>query len=228
MVPDCGHPAGGLSAGEEHGQAEVEDLRLPVGGQHDVARLQVPMEDAVPVGVLERVGDRRAELEHGVERQRARREPRLERAAGHVLHDQEVVAVLGIEVEHGGDARVGEPGQHPRLAAEALARRRVVERAAQEHLDGDDPVEVGVVRLPHLAHPALADALDEPIPAQQGPGTDRSAFACRSSTCHRRLWKRERARACLGPRQSYRPRERRRNGVPATAPAADSLCRLPA
>ena len=42
----------------------------------------------------------------------------------------------------------------------------------------------GVVRLPHDAHPALADALDEPIPAQKGPGTDGSAFACRSSTCH--------------------------------------------
>ena len=125
-VPACGHPAGRLSAGEEHGQAEVEDLRLPVGGQHDVARLQVAMKDAVPVRVLERVGDRRAEVEHGVERQRARREARLERAAGHVLHDQEVVAVLGIEVEDGGDAGVGEPGQHQRLAAKSLARRRVV------------------------------------------------------------------------------------------------------
>ena len=30
--------------------------------------------------------------------------------------------------------------------------------------------------------------------------------------------------ACLGPRQSYRPRERRRKRVPATAPEADSLC----
>ena len=64
-----------------------------------------------------------------VERQGARLEPGLERAARHVLHDQEVGAVLRGEVEDGGDARVRQAGEHPRLAAEALARGGVVERA---------------------------------------------------------------------------------------------------
>jgi hypothetical protein len=33
----------------------------------------------------------------------------------------------------------------------------------QKHLDGDVAVEVVVVRFPHLAHSALANALEEPI-----------------------------------------------------------------
>ena len=116
-----------------------------------------------------------------IERQRARREARLERAAGHVLHDQEVVSILGIEVEDGGDAGVGEAGQGQRLAAKSLAGHRVAQRAAQEHLDGDDPVQVGVVRLPDLAHPALADALDEPVSAEHRAGADQRASTSGSS-----------------------------------------------
>ena len=172
MVPACVDPAGRLARREQHGEAEVEDLRLTVGRQRHVARLEVAMEDAVPVRVLERIGDGRAEVEHSIDAAAARREPRLERAAGHVLHDQEVVPVLGIEVEDGGDAGVRETGEHQRLAAKSLAGGRIDQRAAQEHLDGDDAVQVGVVRLPHLAHAARADALDEPVTSEHGAGTD--------------------------------------------------------
>ena len=59
-------------------------------------------------------------------------------------------------------------GQHESLSTEALTRRRVTERPLEEHLDGYIAVEVVVVRLPHLAHPALADALEEPVPAENG------------------------------------------------------------
>ena len=48
--------------------------------------------------------------------------------------------------------------------------RRVAQGSAQEHLDGDIPVEVVVVGLPHFPHPALADALEESIPSEDGTG----------------------------------------------------------
>ena len=119
--PGLGELRGVRIGVHEEREAEVEDLRLARGGEHDVAGLQVAMENAALVGAVERVGDRGAESGQVVERQRARVEPRLERAAGDVLHDQEVGAVLGVEVEDGGDAGVGEAGEHVRLAAEALA-----------------------------------------------------------------------------------------------------------
>ncbi len=34
----------------ELGETEVEDLHLPLGGHHDVARLEIPMDDAPAVG----------------------------------------------------------------------------------------------------------------------------------------------------------------------------------
>jgi len=46
----------------------------------------------------------------------------------------------------------------------------------QEHLDGDIPVEVVVVRLPHLAHATLADAFDQPVPAKDGTRSDGHGF----------------------------------------------------
>ena len=43
-------------------QAEVHEVRLALGVEHDVARLEVAVDDAGLVGVLEGVGDLRAEL----------------------------------------------------------------------------------------------------------------------------------------------------------------------
>ena len=63
-----GDSAGRRRTGEENGQPEVENLGMPIGGVHDVPRLEIAMQDAVPVGVLERVGERRAQLEYAVER----------------------------------------------------------------------------------------------------------------------------------------------------------------
>ena len=80
---------------------------------------------------------------------------------GHVLHDEEVHAVLGVEVEDGRDARVREAGQDVRLAPEALARGRVPERAAQKHLDRDVAVEVQVAGAIDLAHAACAERFQD-------------------------------------------------------------------
>jgi len=68
------------------------------------------------------------------------------------------VSILGIEVEDRGHTGVGEAGKGERLAAKSFPGRRVAQRAAQVASDGDDPIQVGVVCLPDLAHPALTDA----------------------------------------------------------------------
>ena len=127
------------------------------------------MEEAARVRIGERFADLGADTQHVRDRQRAAGEPRLERAAGHVLHHQEVGARLRVEVEDGGDAGMREPRQHVGLAAEALARRAVVERARGEHLDRDLAIEVRVVRLPHLAHAAAPDLLDEAVAREVRP-----------------------------------------------------------
>jgi hypothetical protein len=95
-----------------------------------------------------------------------------ERAAGDVLHDEELAASPGIEIEDRSDARVREPREHERLSPEPLTTRRVTQGSVQEHLDGNIPVEVVVVCFPHLAHTAFANAFEESIPAENGTGPD--------------------------------------------------------
>jgi len=143
---------------------------MTIASERDVARLEIAVKKPVAVRIVQRVGDRDAEPQHIVHRQRATFEARLECAATDVLHYQELAAIPDIEVEDGGDTRVREAGQHERLATESFSARRVAQGSVQEHLDGDIPVEVVVVGLPYLPHPALADALEESIPSEDGTG----------------------------------------------------------
>jgi hypothetical protein len=55
------HPADGFVVREQDGQPEVENLRATVSSENHVAGLQVAMKDAMPVCVVERVRDRRAD-----------------------------------------------------------------------------------------------------------------------------------------------------------------------
>ena len=145
------------------------------------------MQETVPVRVVERLGDRGPEPYYIVDGQRAGVEARLERSAGDVFHDKELAAVPDIEVEDGGYTRVRESGQHECFSSEALTARRIAEGSGQDHLDGDITVEIVVVCLPHLTHAALADALEQPVPAKDGTGPEGLAaddgFA--HAGCHR-------------------------------------------
>src|SRR5687768_9207796 len=108
---------------------------MSIGGERDVGRLQIAMEKAVPVCVVQRVGDSGAQCQHTGNRKRSALEARLESTAGDVLHDEEIAAVVAIEVEDRGDAGVRQAREDEGLAPKPLEAVLVDERAAQEHLD---------------------------------------------------------------------------------------------
>jgi hypothetical protein len=130
------------------------------------------VQEPVPVRIVERISDRCAQRKYVGHRQRTCFEARLERAAGDVFHDQELAAASRIEVKDGGDTRMGQARKYERLTSKALTRRRVTQSSVQEHLDRDIPIQVVVVCFPHFPHPALANALEEPVPAKDGTGFD--------------------------------------------------------
>ena len=113
--------------------------------------------------ILKGIANLRSDPGQIIERERPLLQSRLERPAGDVFHDEEVHAVLGVEIENRRHAGVGQPGQGVRLTAEALARRRVRERAAQQHLDRNVAVEVQIVRSVHLTHAAGAERLENAV-----------------------------------------------------------------
>ena len=95
---------------------------------------------------------------------------RLERGAGHVLHDQ--VAVLGLDhcVEDLDDVRMAELAGERGLGEERLVHHalglRIDVLVEEEHLDGDVAVGERVAREVHAAGRAAADLPNDRVFAQ--------------------------------------------------------------
>ena len=105
----------------EFGDAEVGDLRLPVGSEQNVARLDVSMNDTELVGS----GERGENLDH--ERACSRRVERPlgqlvgERVTGEPFHDDVGHAVVFADVIDRDDVGVGDPGRGACFACESAS-----------------------------------------------------------------------------------------------------------
>src|SRR5262249_39244251 len=89
------------------------------------------------------------------------------------LGGQEVALADGADVVHRDDVGMAEAGQRLGLAQEpaAVEQRRAVFAQAQ-HLDGDVALELGIARRVDLAHPALAEELDDRVAAELVAGRE--------------------------------------------------------
>ena len=94
--------------GLRRGQAEIAEPGAPVVVDPDVRRLQVAVDDAARVGVLERAGDVRRDLDRPLDLEvtAGRGEQALDVAARHVAADDERIAVVLAGVEDGDHVRV--------------------------------------------------------------------------------------------------------------------------
>ena len=141
----------------DHGDAEIGELDPTVGGQQDVARLDVAVHDAAGVSVHERSrhltgkGDRGLDLDGAVVGERVG-----QRTAWNVLHDETRVAVAGLgePVDDGQVLVAAEVGEDAGLPLET-ADTVVVEMA--QHLDSDLPAERVVVGRVHGGETAPPD-----------------------------------------------------------------------
>ena len=134
------------------GQAEVEQLHA-VARQHDVAGLEIPVHHAVPMRVVQRIGDLDGDAQRERQRQRAVLQPPREGHAVDVLHHQEDRRAVLTDVMERADIRMGDAGDGARFVAEPFdpAARRVHE-LAREQLDGDGPIEPRIARTVDFAH----------------------------------------------------------------------------
>jgi hypothetical protein len=147
-----GRPTG-VVAGPGLGEAEVEDLDLPVGGELDVRGLQVAVDDARAVRLLEGLRDLLRDLDGLVDGDRPPPEALLEVLALDQLQREEGLPLGLLEPVDGGDVGVVEGGEEVGLALEAGEALGVLHDLGGQHLDGHFAVEVGVGGPIDLAHP---------------------------------------------------------------------------
>src|SRR6186713_2459242 len=100
---------------ERLGEAEVENLHLPFGGDLDVRGLEVPMDDALLVRLLQGLRDLPRDGESLVERDPASLESLRQILAGHELHDQGDHAIRLFQAVDRRDVWMIERGENLRL-----------------------------------------------------------------------------------------------------------------
>src|SRR5258706_445453 len=94
------------------------------------------------------------------------------RAAGQILHRDELAPFVLSDLVDGDDVGVAKRGDRARLRAKPLALGPPIGVLAVEQLDRDIPIELGVTRQEHLPHAALAErAYDAIAPDRVHPRT---------------------------------------------------------
>ena len=119
-------------------------------------RLEIAMDDALAMRLVERVGDLGGDLQRLVERKRPFLEARGQRLAVEMRHDEVVRAVDVPDVVDAADVRMVQRGDGPRLAFETRAQIGIAGDVTRQDLDRDGAIEARVAGLVDLAHPACA------------------------------------------------------------------------
>ena len=151
--------------GERPGQAEVADLRLPVGGQQDVGGLQVAVDDPEAVGL----GDGpRHRLDQPGGLGGGPRGPVGgvgEAAAGQVFQLEEGDPGHLADAIDLDDVGVPEPGDRLGLGAEPRGGRRAAV-PGRERLEGARAIQGDVAGEVDDPHPAAAEFAEHLVPAR--------------------------------------------------------------
>jgi hypothetical protein len=153
-------------------------------GDEDVGRLDVPVDDALPMGGTQPVGDLDRDLKEDLRGQRTAGDALLERLALQSFHAQEGLALMVADVVDGADVRMVERRGGARLALEALPGVRLVESISGQELERNEPTEPRVLGFVDLAHASGANLRDDLV-VQDGLADHRSALIRRGATLPR-------------------------------------------
>jgi len=151
---------------------------VAAGGDEDVRRLDVPVDDPAHVRRVERVGDLDRELEQRLGAHRAGGDPCGQRLALEELHDEERPAVLLVDVEDAADVRMGQRGCRTGLPLQPLERLGVVREVLRQELQGDVPAEAQVLGLIDDAHSASPDPFEDAVVGDGFPDHSDTPVGC--------------------------------------------------
>ena len=143
--------------GRREREAEVHhpgaDVARVVARRHDVLGLDVAVDDAAGVAVVERLGDLRPDVEDVAEAERTFAQERPQVRAGQDRHDEKESPLVPAEVVDRDDGRVVHLRDDLGLSLESLLGV-LREVPGRDQLDRDLAVQDGVLRAVDDAHPA--------------------------------------------------------------------------
>ena len=151
-------------------ETEVQDLHAAIGGDEDILRFQIAMDDPLLVCGGQTICDISADLQHLPDRQGAVFQPRAKRLALEQLHDGVRSAFVLPEVVDGEDVGMRQRGDGAGLAFEARARGLVRGEARRQDLDSHGASELGIGGAIDFTHAARTEQPDDLVLAK--PGSD--------------------------------------------------------
>ena len=139
-----------------------------VSDQHDVAGLEIAMDQAKGLGRAQRACDLRGNLESERHRYRSGApHARFQRLAVNELHRIETIASRRFaEVEDARHIRVAQLGGGARLATETLAHLSITREARADYFQGHVRTEVCIQRQVSDAHRTVAEFVPSAVFAQ--------------------------------------------------------------
>ena len=131
-------------------------------------------------------------------------QPVLQRSPRHVFESEVGRSVLLTDLEDLDDIGVMQTGDRLGLSLEPLKALRAVPRVDGDHLQGDDPLQLLVLRLIDRSHPAPAQFAQEDVATDDRQPRGLGAGGCRVG-CRRRHRRGRPARRPLGHRERAVP-----------------------
>ena len=153
---------------ERFGQPEVQDLHRPVVANFDVRRLQIAMDDAVVVGLLERLGNLPRDWKRLFEWYGAPRHPGGEILAVHEFHHDRMDPVCFFETVDLGNVRVIQPRERPRFPLKTPQSLGVSREHLRQDLQRDVTIQLRIARSIDLAHATGAKSIEDFVRAEAG------------------------------------------------------------
>ena len=140
------------------GDAEVHHLHVAARGEHDVPGLHITVGDPGPVREGQCLRNRLPDLDGSLRHERRVLADHARQGLPlHVLHHDEVRAVVGSGVEDRDHVGVVQRGGGLRLSPKARHERVVPRELVAEDLDGHGPIQDLIGAQVDLGHPALAE-----------------------------------------------------------------------
>ena len=157
-----------LGAGET-GDAEVHDLDLAVGQQHDVLGLDVPMDHAFPVGMIQGIQNLLGEMHHLFpgEGLAPPGHVLLQGDAVDVFHHDVLELVGDRHIEHLHDARVVQNGDGLGFILEPVDQLRILQKFLPQDLHRDHTLVFQVHTFINVGHAAHAHQFLQQVAAVQ-------------------------------------------------------------